>query len=110
MSASADYDSKKRKILEASDSVDQIVSDENDRLIDQVSDALHRLTPQKRADSMVMALVDDERQVSSSRDERLDSLQQMQQEKVVVLKVGGKFYQLQMFSHLYSNLIYFDHP
>ena len=92
MSATSEDQSKKRKI----ESADQEIVEEqrlDEQLIDEVSDAFYRLSLQKQTEDMMKKLVEQSSGESkkSSNSDRLSIIQQMQQDEVVVLNVGGKF-------------------
>ncbi|EFC36777.1 predicted protein [Naegleria gruberi] len=96
----ADHSVKKRKTSSNFDgSLEVFENDQNEKLIDEISDALHRLSLQKQTEEMIKKLVEQKDQsvliVAGSGDEtsdKLETLQKMQQEEMVVLKVGGKFF------------------
>ncbi|EFC36797.1 hypothetical protein NAEGRDRAFT_82124 [Naegleria gruberi] len=98
--ASTSDNTKKRKtslMMEASEATEIFENDQNEKLIDEISDALHRLSLQKQTEEMIKKLVEQKDQTSgeskkSSTFDKLAILQQMQQEEMVVLKVGGKFF------------------
>ena len=80
--------------MEASEATEIFENDQNEKLIDEISDALHRLSLQKQTEEMIKKLVEQKDQTSgeskkSSTFDKLAILQQMQQEEMVVLKVGG---------------------
>ncbi|EFC35773.1 predicted protein [Naegleria gruberi] len=97
----ADHSVKKRKTSSNFDgsslaSSEVFENDQNEKLIDEISDALHRLSLQKQTEEMIKKLVEQKDQsvliVAGSGDEtsdKLETLQKMQQEEMVVLKVGG---------------------
>lgn len=99
----ADNSVKKRKTSSNFDgsslaSLEVFENDQNEKLIDEISDALHRLSLQKQTEEMIKKLVEQKDQTGvlivagSGGDEtsdKLETLQKMQQEEMVVLKVGG---------------------